>query len=779
LTRLPLLLGVALYFPASACADSNPTFAKDGLAFLQKHCLDCHGEKKQKADLALHKYRDDASILKDRKTWEKVIRQVHAGEMPPTERPRPGASECESFLKSVKTIFDIADRNAKPDPGRVTVRRLNKVEYNNTVHDLVGIDFNASEDFPSDDVGHGFDNIGDVLTLPPILMERYLAAAESIVQRAILLNPPKAQDRWMSSKYLEPGMALPADLKFRPITSGNLNTPYHIVLSGDYTFRFVAYGKRKADEAIKVSVTIDGKEFKALEITSTDEKKPTVVEIPLHIDKGERRIAVNFINPSKKDDKGKKDDKDKKDDKEPRTLLVENFMLRGPMDSRPESQIKLLKCDTSKPKAEQTREVLTRFVSKAYRRPATTDEIDRLAKLVENVEKRGEKWEAGIQLAMQAVLVSPKFLFRVELDHRPDSKDAHPIDEYQLASRLSYFLWSTMPDQQLIDLAAKNQLAANLEAQVKRMLQDPRSKSLVDNFAMQWLQLRTLKNFAPDAKQFPSFDEQLRSAMLKETELFIAEIIKEDRSILDLIDGNYTFLNQRLANHYGIADTNGTWMGQKVKEPGGKPIPREEFVKVKLADGTRGGLLTQASILAVTSNPTRTSPVKRGRWVLEQLLGTPPPPPPPNVPELPTDGKAITSGSLRQRMELHRAKVACANCHAKMDAIGFSLENFNAIGAFRDKDGEFPIDPSGILPDGRTFKGAAELKQILKSQKDLFAHCLAEKMTIYAIGRGLEFYDKRSIDRIADQLAKNDYKFSTLVTEIVKSDPFRLRRGKE
>jgi Protein of unknown function (DUF1588)/Protein of unknown function (DUF1592)/Protein of unknown function (DUF1585) len=328
-------------------------------------------------------------------------------------------------------------------------------------------------------------------------------------------------------------------------------------------------------------------------------------------------------------------------------------------------------------------------------------------------------------------------------------------------------------------LAGKNQLTANLDAQVKRMLQDPRSKALIDNFAMQWLQLRNLRQFSPDAKLFPNFDESLRAAMFQETELFFAEIIKEDRPILDLIDGQYTFLNQRLANHYGIADTNGTSMGQKAKEPGGKPIPREQFVKVKLTGDVRGGLLTQASILAVTSNPTRTSPVKRGRWVLEQILGTPPPPPPPNVPELATDAKAISSGSLRQRMELHRANPACANCHAKMDAMGFSLENFNAVGAYRTKDGEFTIDPSGTLPDGRTFKGPGELKQIIKGQKELFARCLAEKMTIYAIGRGLEYYDKRSIDRVTEQLAKNDYRFSALVIEIVKSDPFRLRRGKE
>jgi hypothetical protein len=338
-----------------------------------------------------------------------------------------------------------------------------------------------------------------------------------------------------------------------------------------------------------------------------------------------------------------------------------------------------------------------------------------------------------------------------------------------------------MPDDELFALAAKNQLTANLDAQVRRMLKDPRSKSLVDGFAIQWLQLRRLRTVAPDAKTFPGFDENLRASMQIETELFLDAVIKEDRSVLDLIDADFTFLNRTLARHYGLPDPTGNTFGGGRGSGGfGQPISAKDFVRVSLPrGGDRGGILTQASVLTVTSNPTRTSPVKRGRWVLEQVLGAPPPPPPPDVPELKEDSKAQLSGSLRQRMEQHRENPACASCHAKMDPLGFAFENFDGVGAFRKKDGEFVIDPSGTLPDGKSFKGPAQLRTILMEKKGQFAKCLAEKMTTYALGRGVQFYDRRAINKIVAGLEKDDYKFSRLVIEIVQSDPFRLRRGTE
>jgi mono/diheme cytochrome c family protein len=747
----------------------EPDFVKDGLGFVQKHCVGCHGEKKPKADLALHVFRDEATVVKNRKVWHNVLTQVRTGEMPPMGRPRPTAAEIEAFTRSVSEAFARADRTGKPDPGRVTIRRLNRTEYNNTIRDLVGVDFDPTEDFPSDDIGHGFDNIGDVLTLSPVLMERYLAAAESIMQRAIVPDPPKPPVRHVSARYTEPAGANVPQTRFRPVTAkGMLHSLFALTMDGEYTLRVRAYAKQAGTEAVHIALSADGKELKRFDGTATTENDAQVFEAKVPLLKGGRRMGVTFLNEFK-------------NDKEQRTLYVEYIELTGPADTRPPSQLRLLACDGdgAKPKREQTRQVLSRFASKAYRRPATLAEVERLVKLAEGAEARGEKWEAGIQLALQAALVSPKFLFRVELDDRPDAAEAHPIDEFQLAARLSYFLWSSMPDDELFDLAGKKTLTANLDAQVQRMLKDPKAGALVENFGMQWLQLRRLKTFAPDAKLFPNFDDALRSAMMKETELFFQAIVRENRSILDLIDADYTFLNERLAQHYGIVDTNGTWAGQKPSKPGGQPIRGEQFVRVSLPGKERGGLLTQASILTVTSNPTRTSPVKRGRWVLEQLLGTPPPPPPPNVPELAETEKAVLSGSLRQRMEQHRVNPNCANCHARMDPIGFAFENFNAIGSFRVKDGEFPIDPAGTLPDGRSFKGPGELKAILKEKKDLVSRCLTEKLLIYALGRGLEYYDRPSIDRINAALARNEYKFSTLVTEIVRSDPFRLRRGKD
>lgn len=755
---VPLLL-----LPAAEPAPV-PAFGRDGVSFLQKHCLHCHGEKVKKAGLALHRYLDDAALLKDRKVWDNVRAMLRSGEMPPKPRPRPAVAEIETFLRLVAEVFTRADSTGKPDPGRVTVRRLNRFEYDNTIRDLVGVDSQASEDFPADDVGHGFDNIGDVLSVSPVLMERYLAAAENIVQRAVLVDLPKPPVRHLSARYLEP--AIRNGPRWREVPSGGkLFMREHVSQDGDYLFRVRAHARPDDGPAPRVALVVDGKELRTVEVTAT-EKSPAVYEAPLELARGEHRSEVKLLGASE----GPK----------ARKVFVEWLELVGPKDTRPPSHKKIMACDSSRPPREQAREILTRFASRAYRRPATTAEVDRLLHLVDDAQARGDKWEAGVRLALQAVLVSPKFLFRLELDDRADGPDPRPLDDYHLASRLSYFLWGGMPDDELFGLAAKKSLAANVEPQVRRMLKGPRAKALVDGFAMQWLQLRRLKSYAPDPKLFPNFNERLRTAMLKETELFVDSVFREDHSVLDLIDADYTFLNDPLARHYGIADTNGNLIGQKPTRPEGRAIySTTEFRRVSVGASGRGGLLTQASILTVTSNPTRTSPVKRGRWVLEQILGTPPPPPPPDVPELPESSKAVLSGSLRQRMEQHRANASCANCHARMDPIGFAFENFDAIGAFRSKDAGFAIDPSGTLPDGRTFKGPADLKAILKEKKDLFARNLTEKMLTYALGRGLEHYDRPAVDRIVAAMGRDNYKFSTLMVEIARSDPFRMRRGKE
>lgn len=766
-----LCVSAALLLPAHGFSQETKTsdFARIVAPFLAKHCVHCHGPQKKKADLALHIFKDEKSLLKDRKLWQNVAKVVHEGEMPPPERNRPSVGESESFLKAVRGIFEMADRAAGRDPGRVTMRRLNRAEYNNTIRDLCGVDFKPAEDFPSDDVGYGFDNIGDVLTLSPLHMERYLAAAEAIVQRAIVVGEaPKPSERPRIAIFLEPRMQ-PFDEKARsrPLVKAEdrLFASHTLLEGGDYKARVRAYAAQVGPEPARLAILIDDKVIKTFEVKERDEKKTPTFEADIKLPPGPHRVAVQLVNPFS-------DDKAKDADKRDRTIHVRQIDLVGPIGLAPSHKMLMAHQPGLEPRAAAC-EILTRFATRAFRRPLTKVEVDNLLELYDDGQKAGDKFEACIQLAMQGVLVSPKFLFRVELDHHPGDKAPHPVDDYQLAGRLSYFLWSSMPDQELFDLAAKKALHQNLEAQVKRMLKDPRASALTENFGMQWLQLRMLKNFTPDPKLFPDFDDSLRSAMMKETELFLKAVIQEDRSILDLIDGNFTFVNDRLARHYGLksATPESGFRRRRSQDT--------EFARVELKGDERGGILTHASILAVTSNPTRTSPVKRGRWVLEQILGTPPPPPPPDVPELEEGDKAQLTGSLRQRMEQHRSNPSCANCHARLDPIGFGFENYDAIGRYRTKDGNFAIDPSGTLPGGVSFKGPGELKQILKSKKDLFGRSLTEKLLTYAIGRGLEYYDKAAVDRIVAALERNEYRFSTLALEIVKSDPFRLRRGKD
>ncbi|HET6423376.1 MAG TPA: DUF1592 domain-containing protein, partial [Planctomycetaceae bacterium] len=662
------------------------------------------------------------------------------------------------------------------------------------------VDFNPADDFPTDDIGYGFDNIGDVLSLPPVLMERYFVAAEGIANQAILPVLPPPPKRHMDARYLEPAGRDVPEGKYRPISTkpddnavftGPLHYEYKVPDDGEYIFRSKLYAESAEGQPVRIAILAHGPELaqgatddeanqlfgKAVpalrpfvilhthEVQSRDKDKPDSIEVKVPPNLDLKRMAIALYKTP--------------EDQPPVTLHVDYFHLEGPLDTRPKTHRAILACDTSQPKEAQTREVLTRLMTRAFRRPAQPDEVERFAKRVEADMASGLNWEGGIQRALIAVLVSPKFLFRVELDDRPESPEPRPLDEFQLASRLSYFLWSTMPDEQLFALAAKGELTANLDAQVKRMLADKRAESLVQNFAMQWLELQRLRSVAPDSKMFPNFDDRLRRSMQRETELFLTEIIREDRSIYDLVDADFTYLNETLARHYGIADTNGNFIGQPPHREKGSPISRREFVRVSLGPEQRGGLLTQASILTVTSNPTRTSPVKRGRWVLEQILGDPPPPPPPDVPLLEEDDKSVLTGSLRQRMEQHRTKTACANCHARMDPIGFVLENYDAIGRYRTKDGEFPIETAGVLPDGKQFGGLPEFKQILRERKDQISRCFLEKLVTFGLGRGLEYYDRPVIDRMQTAVVQDNGKFSTVIREIVRSEPFRFRRGLE
>ena len=784
--------------PASASVDAQVAVIN---AFFAKHCVACHGPEKKKADLVLHTLSNAPALVANRKTVQHALNLVKTSEMPPDSRPQPTVHEMDDFAGAVAKLYAETDRFAKPDPGRVTVRRLNRTEYNNTIRDLLGVDARPADDFPADDIGHGFDNIGDVLTLSPVLMERYLAAAEVAAKSAVPTSWLKGPQRWQGARYLEPaGNNVPTS-KFRPVPKGRLFNPLHIGNDGQYVLRTKLYARKIGDEKVRASFTLDDKVLRTFDVEATTEKDAQVVEMTIHLEPGDYKVGVEIANPSatakeirvswdgkagekKKAKAGgkKQDDADPTDwlEDNERAIFVEHIALNGPADNRPPSLRRLMDvADAKAPKAEQLRQILSAFASRAYRRPATKDEVDRLVAIASQIEAETGKMEEGVQVAIQAVLVSPKFLFRLELDDRPESPEPRPLDDYALASRLSYFLWSTMPDDELLALAGKKQLSQQLEPQIKRMLADPKAVALVDNFAMQWLQLKRLKSFSPDPAQFPKFDESLRSDMQTETEMFLTAIIQEDRSVLDLIDADFTFLNERLAKHYNIGDTNGnTAYAKKPERAPGQRIPYNRFVRVSLPPNSqRGGLLTQASILAVTSNPTRTSPVKRGKWVLEQILGAPPPPPPPDVPELASGGEAL-KGTLRQRMEAHRANPACAGCHAKMDPIGFAFENFDAVGAFRWQDGGANIDPSGVLPDGSSFKGAPELRKMLvEKRKDAFVRSLTEKLMIYGLGRGLEHYDDRAVAAAVKNVEADGYKFSRLIAEVVKSDPFMKRRG--
>lgn len=781
----PAILGLAaigLVASAAFADDVAPDFSEPGVAFVNQFCVACHSGADPMAELSLDAFPDSGSLVKQRKLWEGVVRVVTSGEMPPEGEPQPSVGQAEAFAELVKSIFDHADRSATPDPGRVTMRRLNRVEYRNTIRDLVGVDFDPTEDFPSDDIGHGFDNIGDVLSLSPVLMERYLAASEGIMNRAILASPPEVIRRNLASTYTEPASGESGGLVvngFRPMRTGGdspiavgpIQTVYKWEDEGAYRFRTRVYKETVDGSPLRVTVLVSGeglgdasadseldgllgtiprpaKVLKTFEITASTADTAEVIEVDVPAIAGRDRMLVGI-------DRGG-------DGKPDATLWVEYLALDGPLDTRPASQRRLLAIDPSRPAVEQTPEVLGRFVRRAFRRPVQADEVDRLVSLVNDAISAGESWESAMQLAMQAVLCSPKFLFRMELDSAPTDPIPRMIDDFQLASRLSYFVWNSMPDDELLDLAERGELRNQLDAQVRRLLADDRADSLVQNFAMQWLQLRRIASIAPDASQFPSFSAELRSAMVRETELFFGSVIDEDRSVLDLIAADYTFVNPVLAKHYGI---------EGVAADGGG------FVRVAVGDSKRGGLITQASLLTVTSNPTRTSPVKRGRWVLEQLFNAPPPPPPPNVPELEEQAGGASGGTLRERMEEHRRNPACANCHAKMDPIGFALENFDAIGAFRTHDGESEIDASGEFGDGTKIDGPNDLKALILERKEDFVRCLSEKMLTYAIGRGIEYYDRPVIERIVRNLPAEDYKFSALVTEIVKSDAFSQRRG--
>jgi hypothetical protein len=765
LARVALFAGVVIASTAVATAQTTHeererTFSERVQPLLAKYCADCHAGDVAEGGLSFDKFKNARQILVGRNTWLGVLAKLQVKAMPPEEAEQPTEPERKFLLDWIDAAVNDIDCVHDAEPGHVTMRRLNRQEYRNTIRDLVGIDYEPTAEFPADDIGYGFDNIGDVLSLPPILMEKYLDAAGEILDQAIMTQglglPIVLQKR--ADGFSGDGSARGDGTRVLA-SSGAAGAEFTAAQTGQYEIIATAFGQQAGNEPTKMSLRFDGKEISVFEVTAI-ENEPGTYKLEGRATTGKHRVDLAFVNDYYNPKASDPNDRD-------RNLVLAHLEIRGPREAKRElpathQRIIFVQPNDKLSPQDAARQVLERFASRAYRRPATSEEVDRLMQLVKVAQAAGDNFEASIQLALQAVLVSPHFLFRVEAIPAAD-KTERDLSDYEFATRLSYFLWNTMPDDELFRHAVRGTLRKenNLDEQVRRMLKDPKAEALVDSFAAQWLQLRKFDEMTPSKRHFPSFDDGLRKDMRRETEMFFAYIVHNDRSVTELLAADYTFINERLARHYGLPNVKG-----------------DRFQQVSLKGTPRGGLLTHGSILTVTSNPTRTSPVKRGRWILENLLGEPPPPPPPNVPELVEEGKELT-GTLREQMEQHRANPNCAVCHLVMDELGFALENFDAVGAWRLFDGKHPVDASGQLPDGASFNGPAELAAYLRAnmQED-FVHCMAEKMLTYALGRGLEFYDQCAIDKIEEELSKNEFRFSSLILGVVRSDPFQKQGAK-
>ena len=738
-----------LLLSLSMCWAADP-FAKSVAPFLTKHCTACHNAKVKMSDVNLEKLLDARYALAERDAWELVLTKLRNGEMPPQGRPRPSAAEMQAVTGWIDGQMARMDKNVKPDPGRVTARRLNKSEYNNTVRDLLAVNFRPADDFPNDDAGYGFDNIGDVLTLSPVLMEKYLASAEKISRMAIVTGKAfsPTQNRYNADK-------MKSDL-----TTGAIAVGHQFPAYADYelTARFIDRRKDKDAPPTTVVLYLDGKEIKRGSFPPVQAAN-RLITLKMPVLPGDRKLRAVALNAEGQPYRSPGDKL--LVDPSLRDVFIDYVEVRGPFSNpkldKPESHQQIFVCEEQT--SECARKIVSNLARRAWRRPVTETEIARLARFITASMEDGDSFEQAVQVALQAILVSPHFLFRIE-PGSPSGKPTERLGPYQIASRLSYFLWSSMPDDQLLAAAQNKSLLTEQgrKEQLQRMLSNPKSDAFIENFAGQWLQLRNLESAKPDPDVFPTFDEELRQAMDQETRMFFTSLLRENRSVLEFLDSDYTFLNARLAKHYGISGVEG-----------------DQFRKVALANGQRGGLLTQASVLTVSSYPTRTSPVLRGKWILENILGTPPPPPPPDVPELKTE-KIGVDETLRMQLLKHRASASCSVCHNKMDTLGFALENYDAIGTWRAKDGNFDVDSSGTL-NGKHFDGADGIKKILlERQQGAFLKCLTEKLMTYALGRGLEKYDRPEVSRICNKLAASGYKFQSLLEAIVESLPFEMRR---
>ncbi len=786
-------LGAALFGAEPAVAAS---FHQKIEPMLTKYCYDCHGNGISKGKVAFDSFATDAELFAKRDMWLAALKNLRSGMMPPRDEDnlRPSDAEIDTLSHWIKyEAFAIDPKN--PDPGRVTARRLNRVEYRNTIRDLMGYDFNAEAEFPPDDSGNGFDNNGDVLTISPLHLEKYLAAAESIVDRAV----PKV------AKIMRERSAAGRDFRGEGGINGeNLNAKRAATVSRNFTveraekYQVVAELESRGSfdfdsSRCKLVCKIDGKEVFTEDVVWA-ERKTIKHELEFNWEPGSHSVVFEIVPlPSVATDAAAVVSAEKARVREARpgttsvTVRVASVQVRGPLNPKywtvPENHARFFPGGAApeEPAARDryASELLKNFALKAYRRPIEEGRLKQLVALARQMYVQpGKTFEEGVGRAMMAVLGSPRFLFRVEAPVAGAAGQPFPlIDEYALASRLSYFLWSTMPDEALFGLAARGELRGQLRPQVTRMLADPKAQAFVRNFTGQWLQARDIESVpinmrvvmgasAPRNREGRTeFDGPFRRLMRTETEMYFEHLIREDRSVLELVDSDYAFLNEKLATHYGVPGVTGENM-RLVQLP---------------ADSPRGGILTQGTVLAVTSNPTRTSPVKRGLFILDNILGTPAPPAPPNVPDL-EEAKKDFKGrepKLSEMLALHRADKVCSSCHQRMDPLGLALENFNALGAWRDTEANQPIDPAGQLITGEKFASVRELKRVLAQDRklDVF-RCVTEKLLTYALGRGLEYYDVQTIDDITTQLTRDGGKMSVLIHGVVESPAFQKQRAR-